>query len=306
MTHTILIADDEPEILKNYVDIIGSRKDLTIVTAKDGLDAYQKARKQKFDLVITDMRMPKIDGAQLILALREQRFNAQTPIIVVSGYPEEVRFECAKIPQLSFYSKPFDLNILMAEIDKHLSQKQAQKPAAVDVRVINAVIDATVAVLGNFGGCKNIKNSAPRLFTSKDQPPSVNISGAIYVSSVQFRGEIVVSFAEEVFVKIVSHILGETQTKIDSENFDAAGEIANIIFGQAKQKLTDLNIAVSEARFRVIQQSFLETIKNFVSPTLFIPFESSFGPFYVTVCLQALAPSNANSNSNDSGVAKAG
>jgi chemotaxis protein CheX len=288
MAHTILIADDEPELLRNYTDILGTVPDLTIITAKDGLDAYQKARKQKFDLIITDMRMPKIDGAQLIIALREQRFNMSTPIFVVSGYPEEIKVECAKMSQVSFYAKPVDLNILTAAVVTQLEQKQEQKSATVDVRVINAVIDATITVLKNFGGCKDIKNSPPRLLNTKEPPPKVNISGAIFVNSPKFCGEIVVSFEEAVFVKITNYILGESHTKISSENNDAAGEIANIIFGQAKQKLSELQIAVSDARFRVIQQTFLETIENLGSPTLFIPFESNIGPFYVTVCFQPL------------------
>jgi chemotaxis protein CheX len=293
MAYSILIADDEPEILKNYVDIFSTRSDFSVVTAKDGLDAYQKARKTKFDLVLTDMRMPKIDGAQLIMALREQRFNAQTPIFVVSGYPEEVKAECSKLQQVSFYAKPVDLNLLMQDMDKALKQKDQQKSSPVDVRVINAVIDATISVLKNFGGCKDIKNNPPRLFTAKDQAPNIVISGAIYVNSAKFRGEIIVSFEESVFLKVVSHILGEAQSQITPDNNDAAGEIANIIFGQAKQKLSDMQIAVSEARFRVIQKSFLETINNLGAPTLFISFESNIGPFYVTVCLQNAAASSA-------------
>jgi chemotaxis protein CheX len=211
-----------------------------------------------------------------------------TPIIVVSGYPEKVRDECIKMPQVTFYAKPVDLNVLLKDVETHMIQSQVQKGVVADVRVINAVIDATISVLQNFGGCKNIKNLSPRLFTAKEKVPQVSISGTIFVSSVKFRGEIIVSFDEAVFIKIISHILGETQLKITSDNNDAAGEIASIIFGQAKQKLSDLQIAVSEARFRVVQLPYLETIKDLGSSTLLIPFESNFGPFYVTVCVQAV------------------
>lgn len=299
MKYKVLIADDEPELLQNYTEIVGMREDLVITTAKDGLDAYQKSRNQKFDLVITDMRMPKIDGAQLILALREHRLNSQVPIIVVSGYPDEVQKVCAHVQKLTFFAKPIDIDILMKQVDKDLKSVQNQKSAVVDIRVNNSVIDAAISVLKNFGGCKNIKNLPSRLFTAQDQPPSINISGTINVNSAQFCGEIIISFSETVLAQIISHILGETRSQITTASQDAAGEIANIIFGQAKQKLSDLQFEVSDARFRVLQMPFLDCIKNLDFPLLYTEFESSAGPFFITTCLQASA-----SKGNDLSVGK--
>jgi CheY-like chemotaxis protein len=109
----ILIVDDE----KDLAEMIQQMRSLSLkgervrvhVTASPG-EAYIKASNQKFDLIISDLRMPKTNGAELVTSIRKMKHNTQTPLIMISGYPEEAQKMVSHLPQVSVVAKPFDFN----------------------------------------------------------------------------------------------------------------------------------------------------------------------------------------------------
>ena len=90
---SILIIDDERELVSILEEEFRLTGGYRIVTAFDGIEGYRKARNQKFDLILTDFSMPKLNGASLIQSLREQEANRHTPVIVFSAYPEQAKAE---------------------------------------------------------------------------------------------------------------------------------------------------------------------------------------------------------------------
>jgi CheY-like chemotaxis protein len=80
---SILAVDDEPVIGESIAYVLEAphRK---IVVAKDGQEALALATKQKFDIVITDHRMPRSGGLELVRKLRERKYTGK--IVVLSGY----------------------------------------------------------------------------------------------------------------------------------------------------------------------------------------------------------------------------
>ena len=81
----ILLVDDNAHGLsarKNVLEELGHR----IVTATSGADALEQFSHQKFDLVVTDYKMPRMDGIELIARLRKS--VPELPVILVSGYAE--------------------------------------------------------------------------------------------------------------------------------------------------------------------------------------------------------------------------
>lgn len=91
--YNVLIADDEPDICLGLCEIIDWDKLGFNVfdTAVDGEDALEKLSKNKYDLLVTDIRMPVISGLELIKRIREK--NLEIKIIILSGYSD---FEFAK------------------------------------------------------------------------------------------------------------------------------------------------------------------------------------------------------------------
>jgi CheY-like chemotaxis protein len=102
----ILGVDDEPVIGESIAFVLESphRK---IVVAKDGQEALALAAKEKFDVVITDHRMPRAGGLELVRKLRQRKYNGK--IVVLSGYlsPENIgTYEELAVDEV--VGKPFD------------------------------------------------------------------------------------------------------------------------------------------------------------------------------------------------------
>ena len=72
----VLIVDDEPENLETLTRLVGKvLPNAQVVNANDGLMAFQKAHNESFSLIITDYKMPKLNGAKLVNALRDNEYN---------------------------------------------------------------------------------------------------------------------------------------------------------------------------------------------------------------------------------------
>ncbi|MBT4100847.1 MAG: response regulator [Gemmatimonadetes bacterium] len=77
----VLVVDDEEPIRRLLVEMLG---DYDVITAKDGSEALETAMETKPDLVITDIRMPDMDGYTLLMKLRE--FHPDLPVLALSGF----------------------------------------------------------------------------------------------------------------------------------------------------------------------------------------------------------------------------
>lgn len=117
----ILVAEDEKAVAHMIALVVGGPAS-KVVTARDGWEALIKvgATARPFDLVITDHRMPRMTGLQLVRQLRAQNFGGK--ILVLSAYlsDEDIRaYEALKVDMMM--SKPFDFDELqqaMAILDK--------------------------------------------------------------------------------------------------------------------------------------------------------------------------------------------
>ena len=81
---TILAVDDSPSMRK-MVSFTLTGAGYTVVEAVDGVDAYEKAQAQSFDLVLTDQNMPRLDGLGLTRKLRDHPQFKTTPILMLTN-----------------------------------------------------------------------------------------------------------------------------------------------------------------------------------------------------------------------------
>ncbi|RKX27447.1 MAG: response regulator [Candidatus Zixiibacteriota bacterium] len=118
--HSILIVDDE-EIIRDFLSEVLEDYDLTL--ACDGDEAIEHLKKRAFDLVITDLRMPKVSGEEVVKAASDLRPN--TKVMVVSGYSSlKTASDSVAGGACAFLAKPFSIKELFREIDNALEQKQ--------------------------------------------------------------------------------------------------------------------------------------------------------------------------------------
>lgn len=116
--HTILAVDDSASMRKMVsFTLVGAG--FQVVEAVDGVDAFEKAKKQRFDLVLTDQNMPRLDGIGLVRKLREHPAYAQTPILILTTESSDQMKQAGRAAGATgWLVKPFDPNRLIEVIRK--------------------------------------------------------------------------------------------------------------------------------------------------------------------------------------------
>lgn len=118
MERKILAVDDSVSIRKSISFILGE-EGYQITEAEDGLDALEKAKSDKFNLVITDINMPNMDGIELTKKLRSTEGYKFTPIIALTTESQASKMEEGKAAGATgWIVKPFTSEKLIAVVKK--------------------------------------------------------------------------------------------------------------------------------------------------------------------------------------------
>lgn len=116
----VLFVEDDDSIRKTLFLILQER--YKVLPVKSGQEALQKLRKTKIDLVITDLKLPDMDGIELIEKFRE--YGYQEDVILISGFPEAVDLDIMRDLSIGyFFAKPLDLHELNSAIEYILDTK---------------------------------------------------------------------------------------------------------------------------------------------------------------------------------------
>lgn len=103
----ILVVDDDQQILEAYQSFLeGLGYQLTLL--KSPQEAWQILEKTKFDLIVTDLHMPLLNGEELIQIIRKNEVNRAVPIIIASGNSNRIHeSQAVRDPNLFLIKKPF-------------------------------------------------------------------------------------------------------------------------------------------------------------------------------------------------------
>jgi len=117
MAKKILIADDEEDV-KFVIQLFLESKGYEIVTAFDGLDAIDKARAEKPDLILLDIMMPLIDGFEVCRKLKADKDTAGIPIVMISAASQtESKKKGLEAGASDYIVKPFEPDHLHKVLD---------------------------------------------------------------------------------------------------------------------------------------------------------------------------------------------
>lgn len=132
MSYSILIVDDEPAFRKMAQSFF-ERTNYKIFLATNGWDAIEQMNQRDFDLVITDYRMPGLNGLNLISWMQE--FKANIPVFLMTSYVNRDMYQLAiQAGAKDFLLKPINFSNLVKKIEKQLN------PASENSHVIESPV----------------------------------------------------------------------------------------------------------------------------------------------------------------------
>jgi DNA-binding NtrC family response regulator len=107
----VLIVDDERAIRYSLKEIL-EMENYQVETAENGEEGLQKAEKEKYDAIFCDIKMPVMDGTEMLSRIMEE--GIETPVIMVSGHADiTTAVDCIKRGAFDFIEKPLDLNRIL-------------------------------------------------------------------------------------------------------------------------------------------------------------------------------------------------
>jgi len=120
----ILIIEDEAAIRRVLAKILSEESDTYIVEdAEDGIQGLEKIKNNDYDLVLCDIKMPKMDGVEVLEAVK--KIKPEIPMVMISGHGDmETAIQTMRLGAFDYISKPPDLNRLLNTVRNALDRKQ--------------------------------------------------------------------------------------------------------------------------------------------------------------------------------------
>ncbi len=130
---SILLADDNADLRAFVSRVLSPHHDVTL--AKNGREALEIARARRFDLIISDVMMPELDGFGLLDALRAEPATSRTPFIMLSARAgEEAAVGALARGADDYLMKPFSSDDLLGRVDAHLNAATLREKVIADLR----------------------------------------------------------------------------------------------------------------------------------------------------------------------------
>ena len=153
----ILIIDDEKSIRNVLKDIL-INEGFTIEEAVDGVEGWKKFLEGKFDLILCDIKMPKLDGIEFLQKVMET--NNEIPVIMISGHGNiETAVDAVKKGAFDFIAKPPDLNRLLITIRNALDKKVLVN----ETKVLKRKVSKVQEIIGNSSTIIKIKETIEKV-----------------------------------------------------------------------------------------------------------------------------------------------
>jgi PAS domain S-box-containing protein len=122
----VLVVEDNPELSRFIVEVLS--RDFRVRTAMDGQEGLERARELAPDLIVSDIMMPRMSGAQMIGRLREDRSLDGLPILVLSAKADDtLRLELLRNGAQDYVVKPFSAEELLARVRNLVEMKRARE-----------------------------------------------------------------------------------------------------------------------------------------------------------------------------------
>ena len=264
----ILIVEDEKAISGVLQSILSDElTDYEFVVAEDGLEGYKHIEKEDFALVISDIKMPKLSGTELLK--QALQLKPDTTFVMISGHADiDTAVDCLKEGAYDFISKPIDINRLITSVknalDKRILQKTNQNLKS-ENSTLKKKVNKKYQMIGESAPLKKIQEMIEKVATSDARVLITGPNGAgkelvahaIHAQSDRSKGPMIeVNCAAIPSELIESELFGHVKGSFTGAIKDKQGkfELANngTIF---LDEIGDMSLVAQAKVLRALQES---------------------------------------------------
>ena len=150
----ILIIEDEAAIRRVLTKILSEESSAYLVEeAANGLEGLEKVKASDYDLILCDIKMPKMDGVEVLDAVK--KIKPEIPMVMISGHGDmETAIQTMRMGAFDYISKPPDLNRLLNTVRNALDKKQL----VVENTILKKMVSQQHEMIGFSAPIDNIKN----------------------------------------------------------------------------------------------------------------------------------------------------
>jgi two-component system nitrogen regulation response regulator NtrX len=140
----ILVIEDEEAIRRVLVRILAEENEsYEVDAAEDGVIGLEKIKEKDYDLILCDIKMPRMDGVELLEAVK--KFDTEVPIVMISGHGDmETAINTMRLGAFDYISKPPDLNRLLNTVRNALDRKKL----AVENKILKKKVSKKYEIVG--------------------------------------------------------------------------------------------------------------------------------------------------------------
>lgn len=262
----ILIIEDEAAIRRVLVKILSEESDTyQVEEAEDGLVGVDKIKNDDFDLVLCDIKMPKMDGVEVLEAVK--KIKPEIPMVMISGHGDlDTAVNTMRLGAFDYISKPPDLNRLLNTVRNALDRKEL----VVENKLLKKKVSKNFQMIGESKPIVNIKEMIEKvaptdarvLITGPNGTGKELVAHWLHQKSERSKGPMIeVNCAAIPSELIESELFGHVKGAFTSANKDRAGkfEAANggTIF---LDEIGDMSLSAQAKVLRALQESRIQRV----------------------------------------------
>jgi len=262
----ILIIEDEAAIRRVLVKILSEENDAyKVEEAEDGLAGIDKIKKEDFDLVLCDIKMPKMDGVEVLEAVK--KLKPEIPMVMISGHGDlDTAVNTMRLGAFDYISKPPDLNRLLNTVRIALDRKEL----VVENKMLKKKVSKNYEMIGESAAIGRIKEMIDKvaptdarvLVTGPNGTGKELVAHWLHQKSERSKGPMIeVNCAAIPSELIESELFGHVKGAFTSANKDRAGkfEAANggTIF---LDEIGDMSLSAQAKVLRALQESRIQRV----------------------------------------------
>ena len=262
----ILIIEDEAAIRRVLSKILSEESDsYNVDEAEDGLEGIEKIKKIDFDLVLCDIKMPKMDGVEVLEAIK--KIKPEIPVVMISGHGDlDTAVNTMRLGAYDYISKPPDLNRLLNTVRNALDRKEL----VVENKLLKKKVSKNYEMIGDSSEISQIKEMIEKvaptdarvLITGPNGTGKELVAHWLHQKSERSKGPMIeVNCAAIPSELIESELFGHVKGAFTSANKDRAGkfEAANggTIF---LDEIGDMSLSAQAKVLRALQESRIQRV----------------------------------------------